>query len=211
MLVKTDLAEIFLKSFVQELIQCSKPAPELEEEKISTIYISPKSLSKKNTIVMLSEFTKSAQISPLKIRPISGTNQLTKQIPQREKFLPSRKTDSIQQPKIHSQQNTPEIPAIDKLNFLIRDPAVTEIECAGSDQPILVKKAGVIQRTKAVLSIEEIYSLIAEFSQKTKIPVIEGTFKAALENLILTAILSETLGPRFILQKKTPFQEEFSK
>lgn len=209
MLAKIDLAENFLKYFTQELILCSKPAPEIEEEKISVIKLPTKFTNKKNTIVMLPELTTSAQTAHIKSSSNIGASQSIKQIPQREKFLPSRKNE--QQPKSLSQPNTSEIPTIEKLNFLIRDPAVTELECAGSDKPILVKKAGVVQRTKVILSIEEIYELIAEFSQKTKIPVIEGTFKAALDNLILTAILSETLGPRFILQKKNPFQEEFPK
>ncbi len=194
---KKEIGEIFLNCFVQELILFSKLAPEIEEEKIPIIKITTKPARN-----MLSVFTTSAQKGHFKIPQIIQSNQ-------REKFSPSRKTE--QEPISHSQPNDSKIPAMEKLNFLIRDPAVTEIECAGSDKPILVKKADVVQRTKAILSIEEIYELIAEFSQKTKIPVIEGTFKAALDNLILTAILSETLGPRFILQKKNPFQEGIPK
>ncbi|MDP4039178.1 MAG: hypothetical protein Q8P57_01185 [Candidatus Pacearchaeota archaeon] len=96
---------------------------------------------------------------------------------------------------------------IPKLNFIIKDPAVTEIECRGADKPILVKKAGTIQRTQTSLTIEEINQILNDFSEKTKIPIIEGTFKAASGNLIMTAIISEILGPRFIIQKKNPFRQ----
>ena len=63
------------------------------------------------------------------------------------------------------------------------------------------------QNTQINLSIEEIYDIIAEFSQRTRIPVINGRIKAALNDLVITAVLSESLGPRFIIQKKKPFQE----
>ena len=162
---------------------------------------------------MLPEFVTPVQTIPLKNQPLLGArpSPFVKQISQRTRFMPSRtieqtQTQVMQQPRTLLQLDINEKPTAEKLNFLIKDPAVTEIECTGSDQPLLVKKAGAVQRTKVRLSIEEIYELIAEFSQKTRIPVIEGTFKAALSNLILTAILSETLGPRFILQKKNPFQ-----
>ncbi len=209
MSTNNEIGEIFLKRFIQELILFSKLSPGINEENIANINRSRKSTNGKDIIPMFPEFKKSVLATQVKTPNFINTNQaqLIKKFSQRERFQPSRKVETIQQPKNSSQSDTSEISVIEKLNFLIRDPAITEIECSGSDQPILVKKAGVIQRTKVALSIEEVYELIAEFSQKTKIPVVEGTFKAALDNLVLTAILSETLGPRFILHKKIPFQK----
>jgi hypothetical protein len=43
--------------------------------------------------------------------------------------------------------------------------------------------------------------LVAEFSQKTRIPVVEGRIRAALNNLVISANLSGKLGPSFIMQK----------
>lgn len=212
-MAETDIGQIFLTGFIQELIKSSKPSPETTEIKIP-FQAPAKTEKEKRTIEMLPEFITPVQTIPLKNQVLIGAkpNPFIKQIPQRARFMQSRKLEqapaqTAQQPNTLLQLDINEKPTAEKLNFLIKDPAVTEIECAGSEQPLLVKKAGTVQRTKVRLSIEEIYELIAEFSQKTRIPVIEGTFKAALSNLILTAILSETLGPRFILQKKNPFQE----
>ena len=210
MAAETSIGENFLAGFIRELIKASKPSPETAEERQQPLQIQVK---ERKVIEMLPEFVTPVQTIPLKNQSLIGArpNPFVRQIPQRTRFIPSKtieqtQTQVMQQPRTLLQLDINEKPTAEKLNFLIKDPAVTEIECTGSDQPLLVKKAGAVQRTKVRLSIEEIYELIAEFSQKTRIPVIEGTFKAALSNLILTAILSETLGPRFILQKKNPFQ-----
>jgi len=97
----------------------------------------------------------------------------------------------------------------EKINYLIKNQSISEIECIGADNPLMIKIRGMTQKTQVKLTIEEIYDLIAEFSQKTKIPVINGSIKAALNNLIITAALSETLGPRFILQKKRQNNTQF--
>ena len=213
MAAETDLGQVFLTGFIQELIKSSKPSPEIVEEreiKIANLKIEKPA---KKTIEMLPEFATPIKTINLKSQGLIGAepNPFIKQIQQRTRFMPSKRIEqnisqSNQQPHTLLQLDINEKPTAEKLNFLIKDPAVTEVECTGSDQTLLVKKAGVVQRTKVKLSIEEVYELIAEFSQKTRIPVIEGTFKAALSNIILTAVLSETLGPRFILQKKNPFQ-----
>ena len=137
---------------------------------------------------------------------------LVSQIPIRARFLQRQQprkqlSSAARTPQTLLQVDINQLPTAEKLNFLIKDPAVTEIECVGAYQQLLVKKGGSIQKTHVKLSIEEIYQLIAEFSQKTRIPVLDGTIKAALNNLIITAVLSEMLGPRFILQKKNPFQQ----
>ena len=209
-----EIGEIFLSGFVRELIYSSKPAPEtIQTEKFyfETKEKTAEPESKKRIIEMLPEF-----ITPIKNIGINqnnlGMGTKSRKI-SGQRSTPSRRIKETNSPAF--QQNTQtllqtdinERPTAEKLNFLIKDPAVTEIECTDAGQPLLVKKAGTVQRTRVKLSIEEIYQLIAEFSQKARIPVIEGTFKAALNNLILTAILSETLGPRFIMQKKNPFQQ----
>lgn len=201
-----DLGELFLICFLQSIASVSKPSQEIAEEKL--LGIQPKEIEKKITIEMLPEGLKPLQSKQQgkKIIEIDQKNRfIGESIPQR-KFLGNRKyeaRENQQFQKVEINQKS----ISEKLNFLIKDPAVTEIECIDSEQNLLVKKGGVIQKTPIKLSIEEVYQLIAEFSQKTKIPVIDGTIKAALNNLILTAILSEMLGPRFILQKKNPFQQ----
>ncbi len=201
-----DLGELFLICFLQSIANVSKLSPEIIEEKITNEQL--KQVEKKITIEMLPEGLKTLQTNQ-QGKKIIEIGQRTRFVGQKinQRPYPGRISyPIIENPQFQkveiNQKSTSE-----KLNFLIKDPAVTEIECIGSEQNLLVKKGGVMQKTPIKLSVEEVYQLIAEFSQKTKIPVINGTIKAALNNLILTAILSEILGPRFILQKKNPFQQ----
>jgi hypothetical protein len=51
------------------------------------------------------------------------------------------------------------------------------------------------------LSENEILSILKEFSERTKVPLIPGVFKALYNNLLITAIVSESAGNRFIIEK----------
>lgn len=94
------------------------------------------------------------------------------------------------------------IEALAKINSLITDPAVQTIECPGPEKPFLVFRSGVIQTTNLTLTKEEITNIMHEISEKTRIPLIAGVFKAAIDNIIITAVMSEFVGTRFIIQKK---------
>lgn len=95
-----------------------------------------------------------------------------------------------------------------KLNILISDPRINQIDCHGPNKEILVKISGTTQKTKTILTKEEIIEIIKEFSDKTRIPLIKGVFRAALGNLILTATISDFVDTRFTIQKRTPFQQQ---
>ncbi len=95
-------------------------------------------------------------------------------------------------------------PNLGKLNSLISDPGIENIECIGPNKNVIVKKHGRLEKTGVLLTNNEIKQIIQDFSVKTKIPLVRGTFKAVLENLILTAVISEFAGTKFILQKKNP-------
>ncbi len=89
-------------------------------------------------------------------------------------------------------------------SFLV-DPSVYSVECTGPGKPILVNKGGIIQTSQIILTQEAINNVIQEVSDKTRIPIVSGAFKAAFENFIITAIISEFVGTRFIIQKIVPF------
>ncbi len=182
---KFDMRELFLKNFVHSLIKSIKnpyqnmPLLEKPENQIKT---------------------------PVQIQ----TQQFTKQIirphmtaPQFRHAKEMSQTPKQQRP---SPQTQAPLQSLDKIGFLIRDPTITEIECVGESENLLVKKGGVIQKTQITLRNDEIKNILNEFSVKTNIPIIEGTFKAAFESLIVTAVISDILGPRFIIQKRNPFQ-----
>lgn len=188
----TEIAELFLIDFVRNIIEIKAP-------KVNNLIPQSKESSSQMQVSMLKEDQKEKKIEIPKfnisqIKNSAGLNIRKPVIKQ------------VQRPKInYSVQSN--LSATEKLNILIKDPYVNEIECNGAENSLMVKKSGMNQSTQINLTIEEIYEIIAEFSQKTRIPVISGRIKAALNDLIITAVLSETLGPRFIIQKKKPFQE----
>jgi hypothetical protein len=94
------------------------------------------------------------------------------------------------------------IPSFRKIDYLLADPSVQSLECAGPGRQITIKRNGLIQATPVVLSIEEIKNMLKELSEKTKIPIISGLFKVSFQNLLMTAIISDFVDPKFIIQKR---------
>jgi len=90
---------------------------------------------------------------------------------------------------------------LEKLNPLLYDPSVNVIESNGPDQVIIVRGAMGTKPTNIVLSKEEINEVIQTFSKKSKIPAKEGAVKIAFGRHVLSAIISDEYGSRFIIQK----------
>jgi type IV secretory pathway ATPase VirB11/archaellum biosynthesis ATPase len=78
---------------------------------------------------------------------------------------------------------------------------VKNIECSGPDEKIIVSGAMGRKPTSITLSKEQIDEIIERFSQATRIPVSEGIYKVVHGNLILSAIVSEIIGSKFIIKK----------
>tara|TARA_Y100000310_G_scaffold326157_1_gene390676 strand:+ start:808 stop:1458 length:651 start_codon:yes stop_codon:yes gene_type:complete len=207
---KEILRILFLREFIKNLILSVKiePLPEIpteieEEDELSEIKISP-DLKKKSFPSLIS--------IPEKRFALRAINSLTTKTPSTKSFAPKMPTSPVQQktPTRIVKATTPFVqptkgyPDLGKLNSLVADPGVENIECPGPNNHLLVKKSGRVQKTNILLTNIEIKKILKDFSEKTKIPLIKGTFKAALGNLILTAIVSEFAGTKFILQKKNP-------
>jgi len=106
---------------------------------------------------------------------------------------------------------TPEkttIIGLDKLDKILTDASVQTVECPGPNKQILVYKSGVIQTANLTLTSDEIKNIMKDISDKTRIPLMSGVFKAAYGNLIITAVMSEFVGTRFIMQKKPQMQPQ---
>lgn len=187
-----DIAEKFLNHFIHSLAKAKNPSAQLNEiyqtNQLQESVLKQES-QRANSIQMVPQFLKPIQI---KKQPMINNSQ---------RFAPQQNSNL----RNNISQNRPAPSANEQLNRLIQDPSINEIELTDVDNPLLIKRSGMTQKTQVKLSIEDAYDLIAEFSQKTKIPVINGTIKAALNNLIITAVISESLGPRFIIQKKRQF------
>ena len=92
-----------------------------------------------------------------------------------------------------------------KLSQVLTDPAVLSIEVPGPGKYVLVNRSGRIEMSSMTLSKQEIDSVIEDISEKTKIPVLPGIFKTALSNFLITAVVSDFVGTRFIIQKRNQF------
>jgi hypothetical protein len=88
-----------------------------------------------------------------------------------------------------------------KIIFLVRDPLITYIECPGPSKRVIIRKAGNTSATQITLTKEEIIAIIKSFSEKTRIPLVEGMLTARYENMEISAVVSETMPPSFIIKK----------
>jgi hypothetical protein len=95
-----------------------------------------------------------------------------------------------------------------KLNPLIMDKFVKIIECYGPNENLFVKGSMGVKKTGITLTDEEIKGIINKFSEETRIPANEGIFKVASGRLMFSAIISETVGSKFIISKIPPEQTE---
>jgi|TARA_Y100000294_G_C8507895_1_gene317485 hypothetical protein len=90
---------------------------------------------------------------------------------------------------------------LEKLNPLIKDPLVKEIECIGVNKNIIVSGMMGRKKTDIILNREEVEQIIKIFSETAKIPIHEGVFKVVLGKLILSAVISNIIGSKFIIKK----------
>jgi len=87
-----------------------------------------------------------------------------------------------------------------KLNPLIKDRSVKIIE-VNPDEKVIVTGAMGTKPTGIVLNKEDIIRVMEEFSKISKIPIEEGVYRVVAGNLILSAVVSEVVGSRFIIKK----------
>ncbi len=88
-----------------------------------------------------------------------------------------------------------------KIDPLIKDNAVRIIECRGPDEKVFVRGAMGIKPTAITLREDEINSIIKDFSDKSKIPIQEGVYHIAVGRYVLSAIVSNVIPPKFIIEK----------
>tara|TARA_Y100000310_G_scaffold339655_1_gene432975 strand:+ start:2829 stop:3521 length:693 start_codon:yes stop_codon:yes gene_type:complete len=92
-----------------------------------------------------------------------------------------------------------------KITLLLNDHSVSSIECPGPDEPLTVIRAGQRQFTKITLNQKELRDLFEEIAEKAKIPLMDGVFRAAVENFSISGVISEMIGSRFVIKKQTPY------
>jgi len=197
--------EFFLLSFTKELIKSYLNENEITKLKIieEAEIESKKELAKEKTKEILREIRHPLKMSPARqLQTMSQQNYRPSTFTQRRTpkrlIIPRQKLPE----RLNYIQPTPAKEQIDlkKLNPFIRDPAIQMIECNGPDMNIIVKTPAK-KTTNIKLNEEEIDEVIKIFSEVTRIPASQGVFRVAVSNLILSAIISEVIGTKFIIKK----------
>ncbi len=213
--------EIFLRSFVETLIMNIAPklghelshevgepvvAGALAEEKVGYMPSIGTDISHLGAGEIIGP-VKQQKISP-EVREISG-ELIPSHFQQRGDAFPyiRRATPLMKiQPRLSI---IGERVLLGRLIPFLNDPAVLGIECPGAGKNVLVHKFGAIQTTPVVLAEDEINEIMKNVSERTRIPIIQGVFKAALDNIIVTAVVSEFVGTRFYIEKMRAQQAQY--
>ena len=230
---KKDYRTLFLKEFTKNLISNSKPKKDLfphhpvKPSMPQFIDIPENPLTENMTSSVKQTTEISTQIpwqTMPQMKPVlrSQPNPATINLPQENRFQPTQQQMPLQNIQIKNimprfSQN-PEIASISpipqplpqgfsliKIDSLINDNTITAIECAGPGKPLIVRSLGKVVPTRISLSEEEIKKIIETFSLYARIPMMEGVFKAAVGNTLITAVVSDFVGSRFIINKFTPY------
>lgn len=113
----------------------------------------------------------------------------------------------------HSLQITPPLPpspqnaalpqfTLAKIQSLLSSQGTRSIECPGPDRPLILVRGGKPEVQQTTLSAEEINTFLQEVATQTKIPLLPGLYKALLGPYLITAVISDVIGSRFILQRR---------
>ena len=207
-----DFKKYFLLTFTKELILHSEKREIVNLQKIIK-------LKEEKPIQQI-------QIKEFIEKPIIQFNNYPLSIPHQRKIISQRLFPEKQmRPQIRTSQVSipePKLPEhleylkpiprgtieIDlfKINPLIKDPAVKIIE-ANPDKGIIVTGTMGTKPTNIILNKEDIDRIINKFSEFSKIPRSEGIYKVVAGNLILSAVISEVIGSRFVIRKMAIPQE----
>ena len=95
--------------------------------------------------------------------------------------------------------------SLKKIDGLIKDKNIQMIECPGPGKNVLVKTRNKINLTKIILSEDDIKGIANYFSEEARIPMMSGILKAAVGDLIISAVISQYIGSRFIIIKRSPY------
>ncbi|MEK6850054.1 MAG: hypothetical protein AABX85_00595 [Nanoarchaeota archaeon] len=182
----------------------------MEEEKDEHILPLPLKIPSPSALKVEMKIKKNVEPMMLKIPSIPPVSQLMPFAYQRAgmRLLPSMNKPTTVQLRSIEISPTPLIPEkitvldLPKIDKFLQDPGVQTVECPGPNKKILVFKGGRILSTDLNLTADEINNVMKDISEKTRIPLMSGVFKAAYGNLIITSVMSEFVGTRFIIQKK---------
>lgn len=185
-----DFRKQFLLAFTAELIRATNPHAFFELEK----EIEDEEREKKKIHGIIVQEKK--LLTPKNIISLRGPRIL--RIP--EPKLPPRLSYLLPTPTNFQLD-------LGKLNPFINNPRLESIEVTGPDEPVMIKIPAP-QTTEVTLTKEEIDYVINTFSESSKIPISEGLYRVAVGSFILSAIISEITGSKFIIKRIPSMREQ---
>ena len=193
------IREKFLKDFTSELIearseQIMKDLKSQEQkirvkrakdvEKLKNKYIKSKLIKKPVVKKTVKKAVKKK--SAVKKKPVPR-KRLPRPVPVTQQLAPL----NVRGPRLE----------LGKLNELIADPTVQSIECPGPGKLLILKKNNPTMKSKIKLTKAEITHVVTEFSEKARIPLMEGMLRARVGNLQVSAVVSKLTSSRFIITR----------
>jgi hypothetical protein len=168
---------------------------------------------KKSSILIASpELVEHAPILPVKLEepPKPDPSMVPKVFrPPKIKSRPSRPPVMPSMPKRQIPAGPPvadrgfstEVDGYSKITPLLDDPSVSTIECLGKGKDLMVVRAGQKQRTRVRLTDEDIQNILDRVASTAHIPLTEGVFRASIENYSISAVVSNSVGSKFVIKK----------
>jgi len=158
-----------------------------------------------NGMIASKELVMEPIVEPLKkiipVRPVAAKIAPSVQPPRRfVRQIPQVMHQQIQPPIMPGAQLTQEY---GKITPLLHDPSISSIECQGEGKQIMVIRMGQRQITKIILTKKEIDEILNKVSDSVNIPLLEGVFRAAVDNFSINAVISDIIGSRFVIKKQT--------
>ena len=203
-----EFRKLFLLKFTKQLIDAYAPEDIAKLEKIL------KKEDKEGTIIqkeskelvknIIHEKEKELKFLEEKKTPLKRKPDLKRSLDSLRRIRPVLRIPETRLPQTFQYlKPTPTTTEIDlgRLNPLVQDPLVKVIECNGPDENIIAHGSMGTKPTNIILKKEEIDEIIKKFAEAAKIPQDEGVFKAVFGKLILSAIISETVGSKFVIRK----------
>jgi len=208
--IKVNQRIIFLNRFVKEILinlsekERVKDRIKLEKLKQRLIPNSPNDIFKK-MIKSESSEEKRKPIFYKKTIPKVTINQKPLQNQIIRPIIPTRNLLQKEQLSSSLSKTNPKESGIKKIEPLFKDISILAIECPGPEKNLLLKKNNQTIIARITLNQNEINNIIEDFSRQARIPIIGGILKAAIGNTVISAVISEFVGSRFIINKITPY------
>ena len=229
----TTIKEEILPNLPEEFIEKPKepvkqePAKEKEEFREITVIKTPVRAPLKQGAPVVKIFVQPAPAAPAKQikaplyapllklvkipAPVKSAEKAAEPAAPGEEMTVSIATPAGKAPAKPAQGKAPQqpapakqlVPTMEKLLPFLADPSVNAINCPGPGRNLILTRAGVLQQIQFTLTKDEIRIFLEDISAKTRIPLLPGLFKVIYQNMLITAVVSEYLDTKFIIEKRT--------